>query len=92
MPQKGNDLVKSTAKAVECLLVASLALVASSSATLARGAARQYWGGNLMMAPQPRCRTHYAGQCDVNDPCALHGLKDWRYGGQRDFECFIVDE
>ncbi len=38
-----------------------------------------------------RCPFHYAGACDPDTPCYRKDLKNWRFGGARDFECFIID-
>jgi hypothetical protein len=56
--------------------------------------AAQSLAGRRAHAPRPPCRSHvhYAGQCDVHDPCAHYDSDATRYGDDRDFECFIVDE
>ena len=42
--------------------------------------------------PQKKPSPTYAGQCDPNTPNYRKDLKDWRYGDERDFECFVLDE
>ncbi len=71
-------------------LVIGLAL---TSVLLTPGAAQSLTGRGMRSA-RPPCRSHphYAGQCDVRDPCATYESRTVRYGDDRDFECFIVDE
>jgi hypothetical protein len=42
--------------------------------------------------PQKKPSPTYVGQCDPNTPNYRKDLKDWRYGDERDFECFMLDE
>ena len=47
-----------------------------------------------MTPPDPaigHCLAHYAGQCPLSYPCYHYRLSGWRYGDQRDFECFILN-
>ncbi len=74
------------------LVIASMMAAVSGSAPLPGATAGELWGHALTPPQQTRCRTHYAGHCDPRDPCFRFDLRKWRYGGQRDFECFALDE
>ena len=63
---------------------------AATAPALARPAQSLY---GAMTPPDPaigRCVIHYAGHCPLSYPCYHYRLSEWRFGDQRDFECFIL--
>ena len=92
-PEKCNEAVESrdsrhsqsVLRLVICMVLTSVSPNLSTAQSLT---------GRSTHSPRPPCHSHlhYAGQCDVRDPCAHYNSGTVRYGDDRDFECFIVDE
>jgi hypothetical protein len=36
--------------------------------------------------------SYYAGACRLPHPCYRYDLKDWRYGDERDYFCFMIGD
>ena len=91
-PEESNGSAKSWGSRRPNLsrLVIDLAL---TSVLLTPGAAQSLTGrGTRGLRPPCHSHPHYAGQCDVRDPCGYYESRTVRYGDDRDFECFIVEE
>ncbi len=75
------------------VIAEAIALAAFACSFSCQGIAAQASEGAQIVRERGRqCDASYAGLCDPRDPCSRHDSKSLRYGGQRDFECFIFDE